>query len=53
MLRSNIIRFKNLYNFDFNHFLIKRTVFILIMKNVTKNQKFNFPVKLCDIRKKC
>ena len=24
----------------------------LIVKNVIKNQKFNFPDKLCDIRKK-
>ena len=34
-------------------FFIKRTVFVLIVKNVIKNQKFNFPGKLCDIRNKC
>ena len=33
------------------HFLVKLTVFVLIVKNVIKNQKLNFPVKLCDIRK--
>ena len=32
-------------------FLVKRTVFVLIVKNVIKNQKFNFPGKLGDIRK--
>ena len=36
-----------------DHFSIKRTVFVLIVKNFIKNQKFNFPDKLCDIRKKC
>ena len=53
MLRSKIVHLKKIYNFDFDHFLIKRTVFILIVKNVIKNQKFNFPDKLCDIRNKC
>ena len=27
--------------------------FFSIMKNVIKNQKLNFPEKLCDIQKKC
>ena len=53
MLTSKIVHLKKIYNFDFDHFLIKRTVFILIVKNVIKNQKFNFPDKLCDIRNKC
>ena len=53
MLTSKIVHLKKIYNFDFDHFLIKRTVFVLIMKNVIKNQKFNFPDKLCDIRNKC
>ena len=52
MLRSKIVHLKKIYNFDFDHFLIKRTVFVLIVKNVIKNQKFNFPDKLCDMRKK-
>ena len=53
MLSSKIVHLKEIYNFDFDHFLIKRTVFVLIVKNVIKNKKFNFPDKLCDIRNKC
>ena len=53
MLRSKIVHLKKIYNFYFNHFLIKRTVIVLIVKNVIKNKKFNFPEKLCDIRNKC
>ena len=53
MLTSKIVHLKEIRNFDFEHFLIKRTVFILIVKNVIKNKKFNFPDKLCDIRNKC
>ena len=52
MLRNKIIHLKKIYNFDFDNFLIKRTLFVLIVKNVIKNQKFNFPDKLCDIRNK-
>ena len=51
MLRSKIIYLKKIYKFYFDHFLKKRTAFVLIVKNVIKNQKFNFPDKLCDIRK--
>ena len=53
MLNSKIVHLKEIYNFDFDHFLINSTVFVLIVKNVIKNQKFNFPHKLCDIRNKC
>ena len=53
MLTSKIVHLKEIYNFDFDRFLIKRTVFVLIVKNFIKNQKFNFPDKLCDIRNKC
>ena len=49
MQTSKIVHLKEIYNFDFIHFLIKRTVFVLIVKNVIKNQKFIFPDKLCDI----
>ena len=42
MLRSKIVHLKKIYNFYFDHFLIKRTVFVLIVKNVIKNQKLNF-----------
>ena len=53
ILRSKIVHLKKIYNFDFDHFLIKRTIFVLIVKNVIKNQKLNFSDKLCDIQKKC
>ena len=46
MLRSKIVHLKEIYHFGFDHFLIKRTVFVLIVKNVIKNQKFNFLDKL-------
>ena len=52
-LRSKIVHLKEIYNFDFDYFLIKCTVFVLIVKNVIKNQKLNFLDKLCDIQKKC
>ena len=52
MLSIKIVHLKEIYNFGFDHFLIKRTVFVLIVKNVIKNKKFNFPDKLCDIRNK-
>ena len=52
MLKSKIVDLKEIYNFDLDHFLIKRTIFVLIVKNGFKNQKFNFPDKLCDIQKK-
>ena len=53
ILRSKIVHFKEIYNFHSDYFLIKRTVFVLIVKNVIKNQNFNFPDTLCDIRNKC
>ena len=51
MLRNKIIRFKKIYKFYLDHFLIKCTVFVLNVKNVIKNQKFNFSDKLCDKKK--
>ena len=53
ILRSEIVHLKEIYNFGFEHFLIKCTVFGLNMKNYIKNQKLNFSDKLCDIEKKC
>ena len=53
ILKSKIVVLKEIYNFYLDHFLIKRMSFVLIVKNVIKNQKFNFPDKLCDIGKKC
>ena len=52
MLKSNIVYLKEIYNFDLDHFLIKRAIFVLIVKNVIKNQKCNFQDKLCNIRNK-
>ena len=51
MLKSKIVHLKETYKFCFDHFLIKRTVFVLIVKNVIKNQKFNFPAKQWKTRK--
>ena len=48
-LRSKIVHLKEFYSFYLDHFVIKRTVFVLIVKNVIKNKKFNYPDKLCDI----
>ena len=53
MLRSKVVHLKKIYKYDFDYFLEKRTVFVLIVKNFIKNKKFNFPDKLCNIRKKC
>ena len=52
MLTSKIVNLKDIYKFYFDHFLIKCAVFVLNVKNVIKNQKFNFSDKLCDIQKK-
>ena len=51
MLRNKIVRFKKIYKFYFDHFLIKCKVFVLDVKNVIKNQKLNFSDKLCNIKK--
>ena len=53
MLSSKIVHLKEVYNFDLDYFLTKRTIFVVIVKNVIKNQKFNFSDKLYDIRNKC
>ena len=38
MLTCKIVHLKKIYKFPFDHFLIKGTVFVLIEKNVIKNQ---------------
>ena len=53
MLGSKSVHLKEIYNFGFDHFLIKCTVFVLNVQNVIKNQKLNFSDKLCDVQKKC
>ena len=42
ILCSKIVHLKEIYNFGFDHFLIKRTVFDLIVKNVYKNKIVRF-----------
>ena len=51
MLTSKIVHLKESYHFDFHHFFIKCTVFVLIVKNFIKNHKFNFPDKLATYEK--
>ena len=51
MLKIKIVYLKETYKFCFDHFLIKRTVFVLIVKNVIKNKKFNFMAKQWKTRK--
>ena len=51
MLRSKIIHLKETYKFCCDHFLEKRTVFILIKKTLLKNKKLWFLAKQCKIRK--
>ena len=46
MLRNKIIRFEKINKFYFDHFSIKCTVFVLIVINTIKNQKFNFSPNL-------
>ena len=50
MLRNKIVRFKQIYKFYFDHFLINCTVFVLIVINTIKNQKFNFLDKLYGVQ---
>ena len=42
MLKNKIVRFKKIYKSYSDHFLIKCTVFVIIVINTIKNQKFNF-----------
>ena len=52
MLKSKIVHLKEIYNFYFDHFLLKRMVFDLSIKyGFYKIKKIHFPAKLCEIRK--
>ena len=53
MLRNKIPHLKEIYNFDFAYFLIKRTGFVIIVINTIKYQKLNFLAKLYGSLKKC
>ena len=41
ILNNEIVRFKKIDKSYFNHFLIKGTVFVIIVINTIKNKKFN------------
>ena len=52
MLKSEIVYLTKIYKFYFNHFLVKRTIFYLSIKNgFSKIKNSYFPAKLCKIRK--
>ena len=42
---------KNTIHKTSDHFLIEYVVFVLILKNDIKNEKFHFAPNLCEIRK--
>ena len=46
------VHLKKIYKFTSEHFLIGHVVFVLIVKNVIKNEKFHFAPNLCEKRKK-
>ena len=50
---EKIVYLKKIYKFTSEHFLIRHVVFILIVKNVIKNENFHFAPNLYRIRKKC
>ena len=50
-VRSKIIHLKKIYKFHFNHFLVKRMVFVLSIKNDFYKIKKKFPAKLGDTKK--
>ena len=58
---SKIVHLKENHNFDSDHFLIKRTVFVLIVKNVIKNllrfaRTFSLRASrsdICELRAQC
>ena len=49
MLQIKVVIIEKLYKFYIEHFLIKSTVFVLIVINFIKNQKFNFLAKLYEV----
>ena len=50
---DKIVYLKKIYKFTSEHFLIGTVVFVLIVKNFIKNEKFYFASNLCEIRKNC
>ena len=53
LLICKIVNLKKIYTFTLKYFLIGHIVYILIVKNVIKNEKFFFTPNLCEIQKKC
>ena len=51
--QNKVVYLKNIYKFTLEHFLIGHVVFVLIEKNVFKNEKFHFVPNPCGMRKKC
>ena len=48
---DKIVYLKKIYKFTANYFLMRHVVFILIMKNVIKNEKIRYTPNLCAIWK--
>ena len=51
-LSYKIVYYKKVYKFYLQPFFIKRIYIFLILKNTIENGKFNFVVRICEIRKK-
>ena len=49
---GKIVHLKKIHKFTLEHFLIGHVVFVLIVKNVIKNEKFYFASNPCEIRTK-
>ena len=52
-VQDKIVHLKNIYKYSSGHFLIGHVLFVLIVKNVIKNEIFHFAPNLCEIRKNC
>ena len=50
---DKIVHLKNIYKFTPDYFLIGHVIFVLFVKNVIKNEKFDFHAKIYQIQKTC
>ena len=48
-----ILHLKKLYKFTSDYFLTTHVLFVLIVENVMKDEKFHFGPNICVIRKIC
>ena len=48
---EEIVHLNKIYNYNFDYVLIGQAVFVLILKNLIKNEKLHFVPNLCEIRK--